>query len=86
MDDKYTGLGDPSESLLKLTADYCIQGHLFAYGNRRFTEGKVAGKQAGRKEVVEWIESVPPREIDGADQYIVTLEQWQAKLKEWGFA
>ena len=37
----------------------------------------------GIREVVEWIESVPPREIDGADQYTVTLEQWQAKLKDW---
>ena len=42
------------------------------------------GRRAGIKEVVGWIESVPTREIDGAEQYICTLEQWQAKLKEWG--
>jgi len=40
--------------------------------------------KAGIKLVVDWIELVPTREIDGAEQYIVTLEQWQAKLKEWG--
>lgn len=39
------------------------------------------GEKAGIKEVVEWIESVPTREIDGVKQYICTLEQWQAK---WG--
>ena len=39
--------------------------------------------RSGIKEVVEWMESVPTRKIDGAEQYICTLEQWQAKLKSW---
>ncbi len=36
-----------------------------------------AGKEAGRKEVVEWL-----RENDGEPDYI--LDKWEAQLKDWG--
>lgn len=68
------GLGNPSEALLQLTSDYCIQGHLFAYGNRRFTEGKAVGKSEGIKKVVEFVE-------EGG--YLMG-DKWQGKLEEWG--
>ena len=42
------------------------------------------GKQAGRKDVVDWVEIVDTVELDGAKQYTITLEQWQAKMKGWG--
>lgn len=56
-EDRTEVLGQPSESLLKLTADYCIQGHLFAYGNRRFTEGKEQGRELERQAIGEWLEN-----------------------------
>lgn len=40
--------------------------------------------KAGIKEAVDWIESAPTRKIDGAEQYICTLEQWQSQLRKWG--
>ncbi len=39
---------------------------------------------AGRKDVVDWVEIVDTVELDGAKQYTITLEQWQAKMKDWG--
>ena len=53
-------------------------------GDIAFKAGQEDGLLKGIQKVVEWIESVPTREIDGAEQYICTLEQWQSKLKEWG--
>ncbi len=41
-------------------------------------------EQAGKKEVVDWVEIVDTVELDGAKQYTITLEQWQAKMKDWG--
>ena len=46
-------------------------------------QAKISWDKAIR-DVVEWIESVPTREIDGADQYTITLEQWQTFKKERG--
>ena len=59
------------------------------YGNKVDITEELKGQaeisfKAGIKEVVDWIELVPTREIDGADQYTITLEQWQARLRKWG--
>ena len=43
--------------------------------------------KAGIREVVDWIESVRPvRKLPegNMEHYAVSMEQWQAKLKEWG--
>lgn len=62
---------------------YCRQHKLYWIQNCPDCMAETYLKE-GIRGVVEWIESVPTREIDGAEQYVVTLEQWQAKLKEWG--
>ena len=88
---------EPSEYLLKLSADYSIQGHLFAYGDRRFQEGKVAGnKEAyecgvyngkadgiaeGMRDMVNWIDKTFQKDIT-INQMMAT-EAWQT-FKESG--
>ncbi len=42
---------------------------------------------AGIREVVNWIEIVPPvTELSEGNMkhYVISIEQWQNKLKEWG--
>ncbi len=46
-------------------------------------EGYKAGKQAGIKEVVEWIEGKNHHDRTESYYEFYGLE-WQAKLKEWG--
>ncbi len=46
--------------------------------------GYELGESDGIREVVEWVEIVDPIELDGAKQYAITLEQWQAQKKKWG--
>ena len=43
-----------------------------------------AGKQAGLKEVVEWIEQYEQSSCKGV--FSMPVDVWQAKLKEWDLA
>ena len=45
--------------------------------------------KAGIKEVVDWVQLVPPETKlpeGNMPHYVISIEQWQAKLKEWGLA
>uniref|UniRef100_A0A6M3JG63 Uncharacterized protein n=1 Tax=viral metagenome TaxID=1070528 RepID=A0A6M3JG63_9ZZZZ len=52
-----------------------------------YEEGRLYGKQAGLKEVVEWIEGFVYKEITfdpDVKAYYISGKVWQAKLREWG--
>ena len=76
-------MGQPSESLLRVTSDYHIQGHLFAYGNRRFTEGKLVGKKAGIKEALIRV-GREARRTDGTTYLVPDYKKYRQALKDEG--